>query len=104
MKKNVEYQLLDFLKSNPGWCSSGELQRRIWINKSGTPSTPRSIVRRLEENAEGENAVLDVEYRNGHSWYRVKEAYIKKKQIVTPLPDGSVRVEYVPVKTTVSEV
>jgi len=90
MKKSVETQLIDFLKSNPTWFASGDLQRKEWRNKNGTLATPRSIVRRLEENAEGENALLEVEYRANHAFYRIKQEHVKHRyeyREIT-LPDG----------------
>ena len=98
MKKSVEQQLIDFLRENYIWFSSGDLQRKVWLNKDGTTATPRSIVRRLEENAEGEHAVLEVSYGNkGAASYRIKEQHRKTRQIVQQLPNGSVKVEYVPI-------
>lgn len=96
MNKSAEDNLVDFLKSNPGWYSSGALQRMPFKNKNGSLATPRTLVRRLQENAEGEHAILEVKYEGRTTFYRIKTAHIKKKQIVTFLEDGSVRVEYVP--------
>lgn len=94
MRKSVEQQLLDFLKSTDGRVASGQLQRMPWYNKSGRLSTPRSIVRRLEENAE-EGGVLKVSYENGAAFYEYKKDLKPKKQIKVDLPDGSCRVMYV---------
>ena len=99
MKKSVETQLIDFLKENPSRWASADLQRREWRNRNGTLSTPRSIVRRLEENAEA-GGMLEVSYddhNNAH--YSIKSEFKKREQIVTPitLPDGTrgVRLSYV---------
>lgn len=101
MKKSVETQLMDFLKSNYAWFSSGELQRRAWENKDGTLATPRSIVRRLEENTCTElnpTGILDVEYGNkGAAVYRIKQEHRKMRQVITQLPDNTVRITYQPI-------
>ena len=98
MKKSVEQQLIDFLRENYIWFSSGDLQRKVWLNRDGSTATPRSIVRRLEENAEGDNAVFDVSYGNkGAASYRIKQEHRKVKQVVERLPDNTVRVSYVAV-------
>lgn len=100
MKKSVETQLIDFLKSNYQWFSSGDLQRRPWFNKDGTLATPRSIVRRLEENTYTEQnptGILEVDYGNkGAAQYRIKQEHRKMRQIKIDLPDGSARLEYKP--------
>lgn len=91
MKKSVEQQLIDFLKANPSVYSSGQLQRMEWRNKNGTLATPRSIVRRLEENAM-EGGVLQVSYdAHGGAQYQIKAEHKKKEQKVIPviLPDGT---------------
>ena len=81
MKRSVSQQLIDFLKANPSVFSSGDLQRREWRNKNGTLATPRSIVRRLEENAI-EGGVLQVSYdAHGGAQYQIKDKY-KKKEII----------------------
>lgn len=77
--KSAEHNLILFLRKNPEWHSSGQLQRMEWRNRNGTLATPRSIVRRLQENAEGDNAILEVEYRGQSTYYRVKTAHIKPK-------------------------
>ena len=80
MKKSVETQLIDFLKENPSVWASGTLQRHEWRNKNGTLATPRSIVRRLEENA-AEGGVLQVSYdSHGGAQYQIKQEYRKKEQ------------------------
>lgn len=94
--KSAEQRIKEFLAENPAWFASGDLQRRIWLNKDGTTATPRSIVRRLEEMVE--DGILEVEYRGKHAaHYRVRQDHIKKVQKVTPLSNGTVRVEYIPV-------
>ena len=76
--KSVETQLLDFLKANPSKYASAELQRMPWKNKNGTLATPRSIVRRLEENAE-EGGMLEVSYDDhNNAFYNIKSGYEKK--------------------------
>ena len=86
MKKSVETQLIDFLKENPSVYSSGQLQRMEWRNRNGTLSTPRSIVRRLEENAEA-GGMLEVSYddhNNAH--YQIKQEFKKKIRQLIHLP------------------
>lgn len=100
MAKSAEQNIIDFLKSNPSRFAAAHLQRQLFQNRNGTYASPKAISRRLQENAEGDKAILEVEYRNNHAFYKIKEAHIKKVQKVTPLPDGTVRVEYVPIKET----
>ncbi len=97
MSKSAEQNIINFLKENPSWFAAAHLQRQLFQNKNGTYASPKAISRRLQENAEGDNAILEVEYRHNHAFYKIKEAHIKKRQIVTQNPDGSVRVEYIPV-------
>lgn len=53
-------------KRHSEFVASGDLQRLV---AQHTSYTPRTTVRRLEElAAAGE---LEVEYRKGHSWYRI---------------------------------
>lgn len=81
MKKSVETQLIDFLRSNPSKFASAELQRMPWKNKNQTLATPRSIVRRLEENAE-EGGMLQVTYDDhNNAFYNIKEGFQKKEFI-----------------------
>lgn len=62
---SLKDRLERYLRNNPRWLASGELQR---IVMEKTTYTPRTTVRRLEEL---ENAgVLEVEYRKGHAFYR----------------------------------
>jgi len=82
MKKSVETQLIDFLKENPSVWASGDLQRHEWRNKNGSLATPRSIVRRLEENA-AEGGVLQVSYdAHGGAQYQIREEHMKKPTLV----------------------
>lgn len=97
MKKSVQQQLLDFLRSSPGLHPSGDLQRRLWTNKDGTTAVPRTIVRRLQELAE--DGKIFAEIVNGHTlyhadpkskepvyaWTEVKtpEGYVMKKVLLT---------------------
>jgi len=98
MKKNsAEQNLIDFLKENPDWHNSGQLQRMPFKNKNGSLATPRTLVRRLQENAEGDQAILEVKYEGQTTYYKIKTEHIKKKQVVEQLPNGSVRVSYLPI-------
>jgi hypothetical protein len=77
--KTAEDRLIDFLRANPSKYASAELQRMTWANKNGTTATPRSIVRRLEENA-GPDGILEVSYdEHGNAWYEVKQEHVKKE-------------------------
>src|SRR3990167_2809666 len=88
--KSAEQQLLDFLKSNPSKFASGDLQRREWKNKNQTLATPRSIVRRLEENTYWETdtpahkqnlrGILIATYENNTTFYQIREEYKKPPQ------------------------
>ena len=91
MRKSVETQLLDFLKANPSVWASAALQRMEWRNRNGTLATPRSIVRRLEENAE-EGGMLTVSYDNhGNAQYSIKEAFRPKQQKVEFIERDGIR-------------
>lgn len=89
MKKSAEDRLIDFLKANPSRFASAELQRMTWVNKNGTAASPRSVVRRLEENTYHEvsttqhkqnlDGVLLVSYENGNAYYQIKEGHEKKE-------------------------
>ena len=91
MKKSAETLLLDFLKANPSKWASGDLQRREWRNKNGTLATPRSLVRRLEENTFWEtdtqahkknlNGILIATYQDNTTYYQIKEGHEKKETI-----------------------
>lgn len=87
MKKSLSSRLVDYLQRTGRPVASGELQR-LATEKAG--QTGRTCVRRLQELAE--EGVLEVEYRKGHAWYSFKGV---PKQVVTQLPNGSVRVSYV---------
>jgi len=89
MRKSVQQQLLDFLRSDGGVHASGNLQRREWKNMNGTLATPRSIVRRLEELTE--EGKLNVEYINNHSHYSANMLSVPPKKTPTILEreDGS---------------
>ena len=89
MNKSAEQNLIDFLKQNYDWFSSGALQRMFFKNKNGSLATPRTLVRRLQENAEGENATLEVKYEGNTTYYRVKQSHRKIKYQYIDLPDGS---------------
>lgn len=96
MAKSAESNLIDFLKSNPSKFASASLQRMEFRNKNGSLASPKAISRRLQENAEGEHAVLEVTYDDhNNSYYQVKQEHVKKKQVVTYLPNGKVKLEYV---------
>jgi len=84
--KSAETSLIDFLKANPSWFASAELQRMFWKNKNGTNAAPRSIVRRLEENTP---SFLEVKYIGGNAHYKIKEEHKKKtQQVETIIKDG----------------
>ena len=95
--KSAEENLIDFLKANYGWYASPELQRMSFKNRNGSLATPRTLVRRLQENAEGPQAILEVKYEGRTTYYRIKTAHRKLRQVVEELPSGDVRISYVPV-------
>jgi len=97
MKKSAENRIVDFLKENPTFFPAAQLQRMSFANKNGTLASPKAISRRLQELAEGEHAILDVEYPNGHAHYKIKQEHRKVKQVVERLSDNTVRVSYVAV-------
>lgn len=91
MKKSAEQNLIDFLKENSDWFSSGALQRMPFKNKNGSLATPRTLVRRLQENTQGDNAVLEVKYEGRITYYRIKQEHRKAKYHYIDLPDGTKR-------------
>jgi hypothetical protein len=96
MNKSAEQNIIDFLRSNPSKYASASLQRMEFRNKNGTVASPKAISRRLQENAEGDHAVLEVSYDDhNNSHYQIKQELRKKEQVVTRLPNGSVKIEYV---------
>jgi len=74
--KSAEQSIIEFLKNNPSKYASAHLQRMLWKNKNGTNATPRSIVRRLEENTctkENPLGILEVSYdEHNNAWYQIK--------------------------------
>lgn len=88
MGKSAEQNLISFLRENTDWYSSGSLQRMPFKNKNGTLATPRTLVRRLQENAEGTNALLEVKYEGQTTYYRIKQEYIKPKYTYQLSPEG----------------
>ncbi len=95
MAKSAETNLIDFLKENPGWYASATLQRMPFKNRNGSLAAPRTLVRRLQENAEGDQAILEVKHEGQTTYYRIKETHRKKQQVVQQLPNGAVRVSYI---------
>lgn len=92
--KSAETQLIDFLKANPSVFASAQLQRMFWKNKNGTIASPRSIVRRLEENTctkENPLGVLEVSYIGGNAHYQIKEEHRKKEQTVDYIIKDGIR-------------
>ena len=55
--------------------------------------TPSGVSRRLRE-LENEG-VLEVQYRKGHAYYRVRKMKVEPRQRVQQMADGTVRVTYV---------
>ena len=90
--KSAASNIIKFLRENPQWFPSGELQRMRFQNKDGTLASPKSIPRRLQENSEGAEALLEVEYGTKNAAkYRVKEKHIKPIYKYIPLPSGSIQ-------------
>jgi len=93
MRKSVETQLLDFLKSNPSKFASVTLEKMEWKNKNGSPANPRTIIRRLQENTYWETdtpahkknlqGILIATYENNTTFYQIKEGHEKKPHLAT---------------------
>lgn len=63
---SLKERLLRWLKNNPQFIASGELQR---IVSNSTSYSPQNVGRRLRElQNEGK---IEVEYRKGHAYYKV---------------------------------
>lgn len=61
----LKARLVRYLRANPTWISSGDLQRLV---ADKTTYTPRTTCRRLEELAQ--EGAIEVSYRKGHAWYK----------------------------------
>lgn len=68
MKLSLKARLLAWLKRQPDWTPSGNIQR---IAAENTTYTPSNVSRRLRELV-GEN-VIEVELRKNHAYYRIKQ-------------------------------
>ena len=66
-KPSLKDRLVNWLKKQDGWVSSGQIQRVVMDN---TTYTPANVARRLRE-LENET-VIEVKYEKGHSWYKFK--------------------------------
>ena len=66
-KPSLKDRLYNFLKKNPTWIASGEIQRMVVLK---TSYTAQNVGRRLRE-LENEY-LIEVSYRKGHAWYKVK--------------------------------
>jgi len=87
----LKSRLLRYLQDRPGvWIAKGAL---CDLARLHTGATGEHTGRRLRE-LENEAKVL-VEYRKNHAYYSIAEAARPKRQLVTELPNGSVRIEYV---------
>ena len=76
MELSLKDRLVKYLQNNHGWIASGTLQR---IVAEKTTYTPRTTCRRLEEAVtEGR---LEVQYRKGHAWYKIKEGFKSPQDI-----------------------
>lgn len=99
MAKSAEQNILDYLKTTRGPIAGSELQRMIFKNKSGTAASPKTIARRLAENAEIREGfpapVLIATYnQKGHVHYEYDRKQLPKKMVPVQLPNGNVRLEY----------
>jgi len=61
-----------FRRNHSFWIASGAVQRLVMEK---TSYTPQNVGRRLRELAE--EGVLEVEYRKGHAYYRLKEKQLE---------------------------
>jgi hypothetical protein len=91
MNHSAEDNIISFLKANPSKFAAAHLQRMSFHNCNGTLASPKAISRRLQENAEGVNAILEVSYINGNAHYQIREEHKKKVYSYIPitLPDGT---------------
>ena len=91
MNKSAEQNIISFLKENPSVFAAAELQRMSFKNRNGSTASPKAISRRLQENAEGTNSLLEVSYINGNAHYRIREEHRKKVQQVEQVIINGVR-------------
>lgn len=72
-RQSLKERLEEYFKRNHSiWIASGHLQR---IASEKTTYTPSNVSRRLRE-LENEG-VLEVEYRKGHAWYKLKDKQLE---------------------------
>ena len=67
-KPSLKDRLVNWLRKQGDWVSSGQIQRVVMDN---TTYTPANVARRLRE-LENES-VIEVKYEKGHSWYKFKK-------------------------------
>ena len=65
-------RLIRYLKNNPQWHASGDLQRLV---SEHTTYSPQNTGRRLRELVQ--EAKAEVEYKKGHAYYRAKRDMVE---------------------------
>lgn len=99
MKRTVSENILAFFKENHSQSfASGALEQMDFRGTNDKKATGSTITRKLRGLAE--QGALKVEYgTQHHAFYSLNTEVVKPKmrQIKTDLPDGSARIEYVPV-------
>ena len=68
MKQTLRDRLLKYLKNNPQWFASGELQRIVLEKTTYTPQTTGRVLRQLCTDG-----LIEVTYRKNHAWYKIYE-------------------------------
>lgn len=67
-KVSLKERLVNWLRKQDCWVSSGQIQRVVM---NTTKYTPSNVSRRLRE-LENES-VFEVKYEKGHAWYRFRK-------------------------------
>lgn len=80
MKKGTADNIFSFLQANPSTFIAADLERMIFLNRKGNPSSPKSIRNRLQDLAR--DGKISVEEKGGFAYYSIHEAHKKKPILV----------------------
>ena len=76
MKKGTSDNIFSFLQANPSTFIAADLERMVFLNRKGNPSSPKSIRNRLQDLAR--DGKISVEEKGGFAYYSIHEAHKKK--------------------------
>ena len=89
MKKTTAQHILKYL-NDKGWTSSVFIDREVAHMASKKEATVSRAARLLAEEGK-----LEKKIEGKVVWYKIAEGARKKKEVVTYLPNGSVKIELV---------